>query len=403
MTAIRWSETSTAASANGKLPPPVEAARALAPRIREAAKQIEDDRQLPRPLVEAMLDAGLFHIAVPTEYGGSQADPATIARTVEEVAFADGSAGWCIMIASQNAVLAGFMPPGHAREVLSGRNIMCGTARPIGRAVATNDPAPGYIVSGRWPFASGSSHATWFGGECVVYDGDQPRKDANGNDVTRMIPIPRDSVTIIDTWDTTGLRGTASNDFVIENAWAPEARGMQMLVTPPAHPWPLYQALALIFTTHGGQALGVARAAIETAAALAASKPGWGTTDPMSHSPRLQAIFARAVAEVESARAFLYGAIEACWQALLAGAPEDEVAPLRARVRLANSHAATASVRAVDLVHDALATSAVFRKTPLERQFRDIHTASAHVMIGPMTYESAGRVELGLPPNFPFF
>ena len=72
-------------------------------------------------------------------------------------------------------------------------------------------------------------------------------------------------------------------------------------------------------------------------------------------------------------------------------------------MRLATSHAARAAVHAVDLVHAALATSAIFTASPLERQFRDIHTAVAHVMIGPLTFESAGRVELGLEPNFPFF
>ena len=72
-------------------------------------------------------------------------------------------------------------------------------------------------------------------------------------------------------------------------------------------------------------------------------------------------------------------------------------------MRLATSHAATASVRAVDLLHSALATTAIFTKSPLERQFRDIHTASAHVMVSNLTYEAAGRVELGMGPDFPFF
>lgn len=75
----------------------------------------------------------------------------------------------------------------------------------------------------------------------------------------------------------------------------------------------------------------------------------------------------------------------------------------RARLRLATSHAARASIQAVDLLYTALATSAIMRKSPLERQFRDLHTAGAHVMVGQMTYEAAGRVELGRDPEFPFF
>jgi hypothetical protein len=62
-----------------------------------------------------------------------------------------------------------------------------------------------------------------------------------------------------------------------------------------------------------------------------------------------------------------------------------------------------ASLRAVDLLHAALATISIFTKSPLERQFRDIHTAAAHVMVGPLIYEAAGRVEMGLPAGMPFF
>ena len=84
--------------------------------------------------------------------------------------------------------------------------------------------------------------------------------------------------------------------------------------------------------------------------------------------------------------------------------PDDAVpAPQRARLRLATSHAAAASVRAVDLVHGALATSSIFTSSALERPFRDLHTAAAHVMIGPMTFEAAGRVLLDRDSQFPFF
>jgi alkylation response protein AidB-like acyl-CoA dehydrogenase len=380
--------------------PLIDAAIALRPLIRDRAGEIERARQLPPDVVEAIRNAGLFHLTVPVEYGGMEADPVTAARVVEEVAMADGSAGWCVMIANQNAAFAGMLPPPFAREIFAAREVMCGTARPIGRAVATEG---GYLVSGRWPFASGSSHASWFGGESIVYDGDTPRADADGNQVTRMCIIPRDAVTIHDTWDTTGLRGTASNDFSCENAFVPEDRGFQMLVTPPEHPWALYRGPGLVFTNHGSQALGVARAAIENAIEIGKVKAGYGSNDPMAESPRLQGPVAEATALVESARQYLYGVTQQLWDTLNDGATDEDTRLLRARVRLATSNAATASVRAVDLVHDAIGTASLFTKNPIERHFRDIHMAAAHVMIGPLTYEAAGRVEMGLEAQFPFF
>lgn len=396
------------AGAAPSAPDAIAVARALAPRIRELAPAIERERRLPPELVAELTAGGLLHLLVPRSLGGSETDPVTAARAVEEVALADGSAGWAVMLAAQNAADAGFVPEAEARAIWSGGGNVAGTARPIGRAVAVDAAQrggveSGYRVSGRWPFASGSSHATWFGAECTIYDGDEPRLDEAGNAVTRMLFVPREEVTVHDTWFATGLRGTASNDFSVDGAFVPAERGFQMLATAPQHPWALYRALPLVFMNHGSHALGLGRAAIEAAKTLAAAKAGWGGV-PLRETPRIQSAIAEATALVESARAYLYASAEELWAAAEAGDHESEHArELRARVRLATSHAASASVRAVDLVHGALATSAIVDASPLERPFRDIHTAAAHVMIGPLTYEAAGRVELGLDAGFPFF
>jgi indole-3-acetate monooxygenase len=395
--------TSTVAEAAQRAPAQwIDLARSLARRIREEAPAIDRNRRLPAELAAELTKHGFFHMLLPRDLGGYEVDPVTQARVVEEISKADGSAGWCVMIAAQGCCFAGFMPAEESRTVWGNNGIVAGTARPIGRAVWTETPEPGYVVSGRWPFASGSSHATWFAAECMVYDGDAPRLDASGEHVSRMVFVPRESVTVHDVWDTLGLRGTASNDFAIDEsapAFVPAARGFQVLVDPALHPWALYRAFPLIFINHGAQALGVAHAALETAAETAAAKLGWGNI-PLTKLPKLQALIAEATALVESAEQYLYGISERLWDLVLAG---DDDAQLRARVRLANSNAVTASVRAVDLLHGALATSAIFTKSPLERQFRDLHTASAHVMIGSMTYEAAGRVLLGQEAEFPFF
>jgi alkylation response protein AidB-like acyl-CoA dehydrogenase len=377
----------------------VATARALAPQLRAFSDQIDRERKLPAEAVKLLRDANLFGILVPKAMGGLDVDPVTAGRVVEEVAAADGSAGWCIMIASQNAVLAGFLPDADAHEVLDNRTIVCGTARPIGRAVITNDPKPGYRVTGRWPFASGSSHADWFLGECTVYEGDKPKLDPQGNALTRVTLIPRSSVTLHDTWHTTGLRGTASNDFSCENVFVPASRGFQMLVDPPVSQSPVYKAFPLVVINHGTHSLGVARSAIEATVETAKTKAGWGNI-PIREVPRIQAMVAEAIIIRAAASEYLYKVAQDLWDEIVAG---KDNATLRARVRLATSHAATASTQAVDLVYRALGTTSIFTTSPLERHFRDIHTAASHVMIGAMTYEAAGRVELGLDAQFPFF
>ena len=104
-------------------------------------------------------------------------------------------------------------------------------------------------------------------------------------------------VTIHDTWDTLGLRGTASNDFSIEHAFVPETRGFQVLVDKPVHPSPLYRTEPLGFINHGAQSLGVARGAIESTIEIAAKKDGWGGVK-VKDLPRLQSTVAEASALV---------------------------------------------------------------------------------------------------------
>lgn len=376
----------------------VAAARKLAPRLCELAAETEAARRLPVETVAALRAAGLFHMFVVAAGGGLQTDPVEACQAIEEVAAADGSTGWCVMLAAQSGAFSGLLPPAQARAIWGDGGIVASVARPIGRATVEGEC---YRVSGRWPFASGSSHATWFAGECVVYDGEAEAKNAHGNTLTKMLFVPAADVTVHDTWHTTGLRATASNDFSIDGALVPSGRGFQMLVDEPVDPWPLLRHLPLLFMTHGSQALGVARAARETALGVAATKPGWGNATLLRDLPRVQLAVAEAAAIHESARAWMYQCARDLWAAALTGEPDTTL--LRQRVRLATSHAMRASTRAVDIVHAMAGTTSVFQASPLERHFRDIHTAAAHVMISPLTMEAAGRVELGMAPEFPFF
>lgn len=287
---------------------PVAAARALQPLIRDAAGRTEMERRVPQDVIDAMNHAGLFHMVLPPPLGGGW-DPVTASRAVEEIAYADASTGWVVMLSQQSAMFAQFLGDADCAAIWGQGGIIAGTARPIGRAIWTESPEPGYVVSGRWPFASGSSHATWFMGECVVYDGDEPRRDASGDQVTRAIFVPREEVEVFETWDTTGLRGTASNDFEIREAFVPASRGFQMLVSPTVQPWAKPGSEPLAFMNHGTHAIGVARAVIDAAAEIMRTRKGWGD-QPLASIPRMQMVLADATARVGSARTYLYAAAE---------------------------------------------------------------------------------------------
>src|SRR5437762_4168184 len=117
---------------------PDAAANELKSRIRGAAASIEQERAIPAALIDELRDAGFFHMVLPVHLGGGGVDPITSARAVEELACADGSAGWVVMLAQQSCMFAAFMPEADALAIWGNGGIVAGTARPIGRAVATS-------------------------------------------------------------------------------------------------------------------------------------------------------------------------------------------------------------------------------------------------------------------------
>src|SRR5690348_15910739 len=99
-----------AAMTGNRYSDPLAAARAFGPEIRACADQIERERRLPASLVDAMAAAGLFKLAVPQALGGSETPLPEILDVIEEVARADGSVGWTVMVANQCGVCAGYVP-----------------------------------------------------------------------------------------------------------------------------------------------------------------------------------------------------------------------------------------------------------------------------------------------------
>lgn len=378
----------------------VQRARELGPPITAAADRIEAEGALPPELLDELHEAGVFRMFLPASVGGLEADPITCGRVVEELARADGSVGWCAMIAWQCAMAVGFMPEAEAREVYGSPRAV---AAAVARATGTATPVEGgYCIAGRWPFASGSLHATWFGGECQLLeaDGATPLKDQKGDTPSRIFLVPRSEVTIHQTWDVAGLRGTGSNDFSIEGVVVPAARSMQSVGDTPHHSNPRYKNLGLDFIGHGSIMLGIGGGALDAAKAIGQARRGYGGS-LMKDRAEFQYTVAQAQALIEAGRAYLYGSASDLWSHLLSGA--DSTPEQRARLRLAMSHAAANSVRAVDLMYESLGTSSLFHNSPLDRRFRDVHAAAAHVMIGRFTLEAAGRVALGKDAEFPFF
>src|SRR5207237_7316325 len=99
----------------------LERARELGPDLEAAADEIERRRELPEPIVEALIDRGLFRLLLPRFLGGAELPPAAYVQVIEEVAKHDASTACCLGQANGCAMTAALLDPEVAREIFGGR------------------------------------------------------------------------------------------------------------------------------------------------------------------------------------------------------------------------------------------------------------------------------------------
>ena len=383
--------------------PPLEIARALAPRIRKRAAEIEAARQLPPDLVMDIAGARLFRVALPEAEGGLGADILTTLQVIEEIARADGSTGWCLAMGINTLRQSAQFGPEVRRQIFFSDpiGISAGSANPRGRAVAVPG---GYRVTGHWFFASGCMHSSALHGACKVFDGDKPRRRPNGDQEVRMAYFyPKSIARIIDTWDVSGMRGTGSHDIEVNDLFVPDERTFSALdlrarVTGPMNRMHGFDLAGCGFCCVG---LGVARAAIDEFAELAQVKVPRSSAELLRDRAIVQARIGEAEAVLRSGRALLFDVVEDMWETVLAARPVTE--KQRADVRLAMTHAAQSAGRATHMVCEAAGTTSIFTKSPLERFARDAEVVTRHNQLQYVNYEAVGRTVLGLESNSPLF
>lgn len=378
--------------------PFLDAARALGPQILASRDEMESGRRIPLGLVQSMKEANVFSLSMPREWGGPELDPMAQIRVVEALSTQDASVGWTAMLGLHAGFFIAFLDQATARSMYSDLNAFTGgVTKPTGKAVKVNG---GYRVSGRWTFGSCCQHSEWLFSGCQVIEDGSVRKAPDGGSEIRLCYLPGDAVEVIDTWTTTGLRGTGSHDYAISYFFVPAEHTFDPFRAPIQRSEPLYALRNMYLTNLSGIPLGVARSAIDSVVELAEGKVtriGTGLRD----EAHVHSAIARAEALLGAARGFVYETMEEIWSTLTSG---DPVLPRQhARYRLSICHAYEACVEAVDLMYKTGSGTSLYAAHPLDRYFRDIHTASQHFVVSSKIAEAAGRVRLGLKPGVPSF
>ncbi|MFV0257309.1 MAG: acyl-CoA dehydrogenase family protein [Acidimicrobiales bacterium] len=357
--------------------------------------EIEELRRLPRDLVDDLVDTGVFRLWIPRAYGGCQAGVQALLDAIELAAYHDGSTGWCVMIGGTTALNAGYLRADHAREIYGDpRAVTGGFGRPVGRAVVVDG---GLRVSGHWSWGSGTSHCTWIGGGTRVFDAaGEPIRLPDGT-VAPFVYFPAGEVDLDDNWDVMGLKGTASVDYRVEDAFVPEGRWAAMGAVPATVDDPVYRFSLLGALSLGvaSVALGLGRRAVDELIRLGTKVPDASTKSLAERAP-VQAELARSEASVRSARAWMAEVVGSASEAAADGVIGDEHKRL---IREAANHAVAASAEAVDRCYTLGGGSAVFADNPLQRVFRDVHVATQHAMTAPRMWEPLGRMRFGLPTS----
>ncbi len=347
------------------------------------AAEAERRGRLADEVVGALAAAGVFSALVPTSIGGGESHPGELVAALEAIAAVDGSAGWCAAVGATSGLAAGYLGAAPARRLFGDpESVGAGAFAPRGRLIEQGD---GYLLTGRWPLASGVSHATSVGLGCVHPD--------HG---ALYAVLPRERVEVIETWDALGLRATASHDVEVHEVAVAGEEVVALIGGTPTAAGPLYSfpLFGLLAVSIAAVCTGIARGALAETLAAAGSRKPQGSGRSLAERGTTQERVAGAEAALRAARAGLGAAIDCAWETAASGAPlglDD-----RLGLRLAATHAARAAVEVVDACHRLGGAAALPRGSALERRLRDIRTAAQHMIVAPATLELAGRALLGL-------
>jgi 3-hydroxy-9,10-secoandrosta-1,3,5(10)-triene-9,17-dione monooxygenase len=382
----------------------LERARALVPTLRARAGGTETLRRLP-PETEADLhEAGLFRIVQPKRVGGSEFDYVALIDFAAEIARGDASVAWNLAnLGSHHWMMAMFDKA--AQDTVWGDNpdvlIASSFVFPAGRAAKVKG---GYRLSGRWPFSSGVEPSEWNMLAGITASAD----DAEISEY-RIFLVHKRDYAIIDTWDTSGLRGTGSHDVELSDVFVPE--GMTLAVSALAggptpgsavNPGPLYRlpVFALFPFVLAGVALGNAQGCLEDYEAAAKKRASRYNLAKLADFQSIQIKVAGAAARVDAARRIMRGI---CIEAM-ADAAAGRIPDLKEKTayRRDGAYAVNLCTEAVGLLFQASGAGGLYRGGALERQFRDAHAINAHIAF---SFDAAGanygRVALGLPSENP--
>ena len=366
----------------------------ILPLIEAEAEQGERQNHLSDSVVAALRQSGIYAMLLPAELGGAELPFVEAMQIVERLAWADGSAGWCTMVAGVMAASAGAnVSDAGARMIYANGPDVTISGNGVPRGHARKVPG-GYMFRGNWAYGSGIQHAEWIHSGCFVMDGDKPGMTADGTPDIMLIHHPRDTIELQGNWDVLGLRGTGSFDYTLKD-------GEIFIADDLCYPFDgatlqrgsIQYTIGLAGLTswgHTGWALGVGRRALDEINHHANQRRD--VFGLLADSPTFRKSYAEAEAKYRAARAFVYES----WQAVTESFARGDAATLHqlALIRLAFRHIHDVLSEVTTFAHKA-SRGASLHGGKLQRAYRDAHTGTQHLLLADEVELECARVLLG--------
>lgn len=372
----------------------IERVEALLPAIAGRALQAERERRIPQETIEEIRAAGLNRVMQPERWGGYGFDFDTFFEISWRLSSACGSTGWVYSNAAVQNWEMGLAPEAAQADFYRNRDALSSSAlNPRGAKVESVDG--GWRLSGRWQYSSGCLHADWMLLGAVVPEHARPV----------LLLVPKGDLRIEDTWHVSGLKGTGSNDIVIddpifvpayrfipgmaEDKKAVAAFGSGSYGAPMASvaPWGIVSPL-----------VGMAQGALHAFEAATRTRASAFTGQAVSKMVGPQMRVSEAAAKIDAARSVARANIREIigWGASNAQPSVDD----RARIRRDHAYIVNLAYDATMLIARAAGASSLFETSPIQRFMRDVHAGAMQVALNwDEQAESYGRVRMGLEPN----
>ncbi|MBO4274486.1 3-hydroxy-9,10-secoandrosta-1,3,5(10)-triene-9,17-dione monooxygenase oxygenase subunit [Microbispora triticiradicis] len=374
--------------------------RALLPEIAARARAVDEERRVPAESIGELSRAGVFRMLQPKRYGGAESDPVRFYEVVREISAVCGSTGWLVSVLGVHPWQLALFEEAAQDEVWGSDPgvLACSSYAPVGRLVPAEG---GYRLSGRWRFSSGCGHASWaLLGGLVLGAAGRPA------DVVTVL-VPRSDYAIEDVWDVIGLRGTASDDIVVDDAFVPAHRvvrnqDLTRLRGPgqQVNTGPLYRLpFGAVFTTTItapiiGMASGCYRSYVSAMRDRVRLSLGGGGR--FADDQFAQVAVARAASEIDAAVLQTDRNVREAYEHAVRG--EAIPAELRLRVRRDQVRATERALEAIDVLFKTAGGNSLRRGNPIERAWRDAHAGGVHVANDvERALAMYGRGEFGLP------